>query len=899
VKQNISGEKPMKKYAMLLLLLVLPLLLPAKDKQIKQDKKPPEQKVVRAIRAAEPVKIDGVLEEKVWEGESYSDFVQSDPIDGGQPTEKTEVWVAYDDSNLYVAALLHDSAPQSIKKLLGRRDNRVDSDWFTFDVDPAYDRRTGFEFSVNPAGSVIDATLSNDVNDDDTWDGVWESKAQVNDVGWAVEIRIPLNQLRFSKKDKYVWGVNFRRTIMRKQEKVSFVWVPKEETAYVSRFARLEGIDDIHPGRHVEFLPYTAGQAQFKPAENGNPFERGRKYKGNMGLDLKVGLKSNLTLDATVNPDFGQVEVDPAVINLSAYETYYEEKRPFFIEGADIFNGFGRGGIYMNANINWPSPTFFYSRRIGGPPHGYVTHEGFVEAPSSSTILGAAKLTGKLGSGWNIGFINALTAREHAQIDFQGIRLQEEVEPFTYYGVLRAQKDINQGQHGFGFMATGVSRDLQGNVLQAMLNKNAFALACDGWTFLDKKRAWVFGGWVGGTRIEGSREDILRLQYSSMHYFQRPDAGYVEVNPQATSLSGWGGRLSLTKQQGNLLFLANFGILSPGFDPNDSGFQYSGSDKININIIPAYQWTKPGKIFRNAMLIGGPFRNYDFGWNKTWDGFLLDFGGQFLNYWSFETMLAYNPETMSNTLTRGGPLALVPSGYQVDLMVDSDNRKPVVLEANSSLYRRPTEGTQWSGGLSLRWKPRSNISLSLGPQYAYEKAELQWVTRVNDPLMTETYGARYVFGRIYQRVLSSEIRLNWIFTPRLSLELYLQPFVAVGTYDKFKELAKPKKYEYNIFGDAPSTIAYADGRYTVDPDGEGPAEAFSFWDPDFNVKSLRGTVVLRWEYLPGSLLYLVWTQNRADYSHPGDFQLRRDLGDLLTAPGDNIFLLKISYRWNL
>jgi hypothetical protein len=528
-----------------------------------------------------------------------------------------------------------------------------------------------------------------------------------------------------------------------------------------------------------------------------------------------------------------------------------------------------------------------------------VTHDGFVETPPWSTILGAAKLTGKLGSGWNIGFINALTAREHAQIDFQGTRLEEEVEPFTYYGTLRAQKDINQGQHGFGLIATGVARDLQSDVLQAVLNKNAFSLAFDGWTFLDKKRAWVFGGWFGGTRIEGSREDILRLQYSSMHYFQRPDAGHVEVNPKATSLSGWAARFSLAKQQGQFLFLANLGVLSPGFDPNDSGFQYSGSDKININILPAYQWTKPGKVFRNAVLFGGPFRNYDFAGNKTWDGFLVAWQGQFLNYWSFETMLAYNPETMSNTLTRGGPLALVPSGYQIDLMVDSDNRKAVVLEANSNLYRRPTEGTEWGGGISLRWKPRSNISLSFGPQYTYEKAELQWVTRVNDPLMTETYGARYVFGRIYQRVLSSEIRLNWIFTPKLSLQLYLQPFAAVGKYDKFKELARPKKYEYNVFGDTPSTITFADGSYTVDPDGEGPAEAFSFRDPDFNVKSLRGTVVLRWEYLPGSLLYLVWTQNRADYSHPGDFRLRRDLGDLLTAPGDNIFLLKISYRWNL
>jgi hypothetical protein len=889
----------MKKMALLLIFLVLPLSLFAKDNQEKQEKKVPDQKVVRAIRADEAIEINGILKEKVWQSEGYSDFVQSDPIDGAQPTEKTQVWVAYDNANLYVAAFLHDSQPHLIKKLLGRRDDQVDSDWFVFAVDPYYDRRSGYEFAVNPAGSIIDLTLSNDVSEDETWDGVWDCKTQINGQGWTVEIRIPFNQLRFPKKDEYVWGVNFRRTIMRKKEKVAFIWIPKEDTAYVSRFARLEGIKDIHPGRHVEVLPYTVGQGQFKPAETGNPFQTGKKYLGNAGFDLKVGLKSNLTLDATINPDFGQVEVDPAVINLSAYETYYQEKRPFFIEGADLFNGFGRGGVYMNANINWPDPRFFYSRRIGRSPQGYVTHDGYVDFPDRSTILGAFKLTGKLGDGWNVGFINALTAREYAEIDSLGNRFQEEVEPFSYYGALRAQKDINQGQRGFGFMATGVVRDLRSESLQSILNKNVFSLAFDGWAFLDKKRVWVVGGWFGGTRMEGSREDILRLQNSSMHYFQRPDADYVEVNPEATSLSGWGGRFSLAKQQGRFLFLAALGVLSPGFNPNDLGFQFSGSDKINFSILPAYQWTKPGKIFRNLTIIGGPFGNYDFGGNKTWQGVLLDLNGQFLNYWGFETMLAYNPETMSNTLTRGGPLALIPSGYQIDLMMYSDNRKPVVLEAMSSLYRRPTEGTEWTGQITLRWKPRSNINLSFGPMYSIEKSELQWVTRVEDALMTKTYGARYIFGRIDQRMLSSEIRLNWIFTPKLTLQLYLQPFIAVGKYDKFKELAKPRKYEYNIYGEGNSTLKFADGLYTVDPDGEGPANAFSFWNPDFNLKSLRGTVVLRWEYFPGSLIYFVWTQNRADYAHPGDFQLRRDLGDLLTAPGDNIFLLKVSYRWSL
>jgi hypothetical protein len=889
----------MKKAAVWMFILVLPGILAAREKQDKKIPVPQEQRVVRAVRVAEPVVIDGVLNEKAWQGPSAGDFIMSDPVDGGKPTERTDVWVAYDDANLYVAARLFDSDPGAIKKLLGRRDDVVDSDWFIFAVDPYYDRRTGYLFAVNPAGSIEDSTLSNDVSEDNTWDGVWDWKARVDGDGWTVEMRIPFNQLRFPKKDEYIWGVDFRRVIKRKQEKGGFVWIPKEDIAGVSRFARLEGIRGIRPGRRLEIIPYSVGQAQFKPAEPGNPFERGHNYLGNAGFDLKAGLMSNLTLDATVNPDFGQVEVDPAVINLSAYETYYEEKRPFFIEGANLFNGFGRGGVYINANINWPNPTFFYSRRVGRAPQGSPVHGGYARYPDRSSILGAVKLTGKLGAGWNLGIINALTARESAEVDVLGTRFRDEVEPFSYYGAFRAQKDIHEGQSGYGLLATGVVRDLKDEGLKAILNRNALSFAFDGWTFLDKKRVWVVNGWVGGTRVEGSREDILRLQTSSMHYYQRPDASHVEVDPMATSLSGWGARFNLAKQQGRFLFLASFGALSPGFNPNDAGFQYTSSDKINISILPAYQWTKPGKVFRNVTLIGGPFRNYDFEGNKLWDGVLASLEGQLWNYWGFGMMVAYNPDSVSNTQTRGGPLALFPGGYQFDLRLSSDSRKAVVGEGFISTYRTPSVGQEVTGGLGLRWKPRPNFNLSFMPSYSRSVSSIQWVARIDDPVMTPTYGARYVFGRIDQKMLASEIRLNWIFDPRLSLQLYLQPFIAVGKYDRFKELARPKTYAYNVYGDGPSTIAVANGLYTVDPDGPGPAAPFSFGDPDFNVKSLRGTLVFRWEYRPGSLVYLVWTQNRADFANPGDFRLRRDFGDLLRAPGDNIFLVKVSYRWNM
>jgi hypothetical protein len=878
---------------------------------------PADAKTVQAVRAAEPITLDGRLDEPCWRtAPAATGFTQNDPQDGSPATEQTEVWVAYDDHALYIAAFCRDSEPAKIRKRLGRRDSNTDSDWFAVLVDPYFDRRSGYLFVANPAGAITDAALSNDVEEDDSWDGIWENKAAVTADGWAIEFRIPFSQIRFPKKDEYVWGINFKRMVRRKNEQSSFNWNPKNDIATVSRFARLEGLRGISPGGHVEFMPYAVAQAQLRPSEEGNPFETGHRALGNAGFDLKVGLKSNLTLDATVNPDFGQVEVDPAVLNLSAYETYYEEKRPFFIEGASLFDNFGRGGVFINMNINWPMPSFFYSRRVGREPQGYVTEDGFVRMPDRTTILGAAKITGKLGGSWNVGFLNAVTGREFAQIDQIGTRLTQEVEPFSYYGALRVQKDIDKGRSGIGLMATGVVRDLDGGAsetLAGILNKNAFSLAVDGWVGLDKKKDWVISGWAGATRVAGSVEDILRLQNSSMHYFQRPDATHVEVDPDATSLSGWGTRLNLAKQQGNILFLANVGVLSPGFDPNDAGFQYGASDIINLQIVPAYQWTKPGKVFRYALVAAGTFRNYDFGGNRNWDGELLMIQGQMRNFWQFETMFAYNPDTVSKNLTRGGPLAVIPSGWEVDLSLFTDSRKPVVFSFNGSTYQRPRSSEEWNAQLSARWKPASNINLSVGPTFGYERNALQWVRRVDDALMTATYGRRYVFGRIDQKVLGSEIRLDWTFTPKLTLQAYLQPFIAVGHYDMFKELAQPKSFMYNLYGDGAwgdgagggangSTISYdeANGAYTVDPDGAaGAATPFSFGDPDFNYKSLRGTVVLRWEYKPGSLLYFVWTQNRADYANPGELRFGRDLGDLFSAPGDNIFLLKVSYRWNM
>ena len=858
---------------------------------------PASGREVQARRAEEAIRIDGQLTEAVWQGSGAGDFTQRNPLDGKPASERTEVWVAFDDKALYVAARMHDAEPAKIVRLLGRRDDDLDSDWFSFAVDPYFDRRSGFSFSVNPAGSIIDRTLYNDEWDDTTWDGIWESAARIDDQGWTVEMRIPYDQLRFPARSEYVWGVNFKRTIQRKNEQDFFSWVPKEENGFVSRFARLTGICDIRPGRHFEAMPYTVGKLAFSPREEGNPFRTGSDLFAGGGLDLKYGLKSNLTLDVSLNPDFGQVEVDPAEVNLSVFETYYSEKRPFFIEGANIF-AFGFGGANSNWGFNWGNPEFFYSRRVGQPPRGTADSDGYINYPETTTILGAAKVTGKVAGNWNVGFLSALTAREYADVDNLGDRSRQEVEPFSNYSVLRAQKEFHQGRQGLGFIATGVFRDLDNPGLQEILNRQALVLGADGWLQLGKTQTWALTGWLGASRVSGSRDMILGLQQSPLHYFQRPDAGHLALDPEATSLGGWAGRLALNKQKGNVVFNAALGAVSPGFEVNDLGYQWRG-DYVNSHLVTGYNWLQPGKVFRSAQVFAAVARGWDFGGNALMKNSFLFLYGEFLNYWSSQIELGYIDASYDKEATRGGPLLRLPPGYLASLSLYSDSRKPLVFSLYAGMSRRKDGSRDFEIGPELRWKPRSNVSLTLHPEVEFYDTYRQWVANVDDGFSTATFGKRYVFALLKEKVLSAEIRLNWIFNPRISLQAFLQPLIAVGKYAEFKELARPATYSFNYYGRNGSTIARNDGEYMVDPDGAGPAAEFTFANPDFNFKSLRGTVVFRWEYRPGSTFYFVWTQNRQDFANPGELDFGRDLGDLISAKGDNVFMLKATYRFNL
>lgn len=850
-------------------------------------------RTIEAQRTDGSIVIDGVLDERAWARQGAGEFRQFDPKSGEPATERSEVWVAYDDNALYIAARMHDTEPHAIARNFGRRDAEIESDWFWVGIDAYRDGRSGTFFAVNPVGTIKDGILFDDTESDASWDGIWERSVSIDEEGWTVELRIPYSQLRFERKADPVWGINFRRTIWRKGEESHFELMPREEHGYVSRFAELRGLVGIDPPARVEIVPYVAGGGRFLQHHPDDPFVTGGDGFYDAGADMRVGIGSSVTLDATVNPDFGQVELDPAVLNLSASETFFQEKRPFFVDGSGIFF-FGGGG----RNYGWFNPTFFYTRRIGRTPQGSPTHRGFVDMPDRTTILGAGKLTGKVGEGWSLGLLSAATEREYVEIDSAGMRFSDEVEPLTFYNVIRTKGEFNGGAQGIGALGTATVRDLSnGGPLESFLSKQAFSFGLDGYTFLDERRGWSLAAWGGLSSVSGSRDAITALQRAPQRYYQEPDAPHLGVDTAATSLAGWSGRAVIAKRSGNLRTSAGIGAISPGFETNDLGYSRR-ADYLNWHVDADYLWFEPDGIFRSKSVHAHAYQSYDFGGTALNAAYGIGVGGQLENFWGVEASLDYTPLTYDTRSTRGGPMIDGPAGWFGNVEMYSDFRAPVIFSAYGGGGNSPQEIWNFYMGANLRFRPVDQLQISVGPNWSREFTHAGYVTTRRDPLMESTYGARYIFADLTQGTLGAEVRVDWTFTPELSLQVYAQPFLATGDYTGFKELARPKSYDFNRFGEGSSTITEGDGGYTVDPDGEGNAPAISFFDPDFNYKSLRGTAVLRWEYMPGSTLYLVWTHNRVDFANPGTMRIGRDLDNLFGAEGDNIVMLKVAYWLN-
>jgi len=860
---------------------------------------------IPAVRATKPIKIDGSITEGVWQRAGETSFIQRQPDEGAPASQKTEAWVAYDEDALYVAVKLYDSHPDSIIGRLARRDQDSESDVVGIEIDAAHDRRTGQYFIVNPSGSIQDGTFSNDTQSDDGWDGVWDVAVRIEEWGWAAEFRIPYSQLRFSIADRYVWGIEIYRGIKRRNEESYLVLYPRTDRLRVSRWVELKGIEGIKPPARIELLPYAAATGKFvqEPGVDAfnvgrtDPFEFQRKYPLNIGADAKVGLAGDVTLDLSLNPDFAQVEVDPAVVNLTAYEVYYQEKRPFFMEGSSILS-FGRGGAAGLQDFNWSDPNFFYSRRIGRAPQGFVNHGGFLDVPDRTTILGAAKVSGKITNSWSFAAVSALTDREYGQADSAGVRFKNEIEPLSFYGIVRTLKEFNDARQAIGILGTVVGRDMRDDRLKGVMNNRALSIGLDGWSFLDEKKIWVLTGWAGASSVSGTNDRMINLQRSAQHFFQRPDASYLRVDSSATSLTGWASRIWLDKVSGNWIFNAAIGAIHPNFETNDVGF-LSRADFINSHVYGGYQWFEPVGILRTKALAGAVIREYDFGGNLIGNTYQLFLSGQFINYWGANLALAYNGETYDHQRTRGGPLMKSLSNRSMALNLSSDSRQSFYGSVNTTVGRAESGWWISTAGLYCNWKVSGNLSASMSFDYYRLHSPSQYLTVVADAFATTTYGARYVFGVLDQKQWSTTVRLNWTFTPKLSFQLYLQPLLSAGSYSSIMELAHPGTFSFNKYGEGNSRISLSDGKYMIYPNGPGgTVPGFSMSNPDFNFKSLRANAVFRWEYLPGSTLYFVWTNEKMDYESRGDFTFERDISRLMRMTPDNVYSIKITYWIN-
>lgn len=857
---------------------------------------------VQAVRVQTAPVIDGKLDDPAWSAApEITSFTQREPDEGKPSSEKTTVKVVYDDDAIYFAARLFDSKP--VTTLLGRRDSTLESDWFRVYLDPHLDRRSGAAFWVNPSNVQFDMVLYNDNWDDPDWDAVWSSAAKIVEDGWTVEMRIPYSQLRFPHRAEHVWGVNFMRALQRRNEVDRFVHTPKTETGLVSRFGNLVGLRGVEPKRSLEVLPYTVARSDLRTTvETGDPYNDQQEFTQELGLDLKYSLTSNLTLTGTINPDFGQVEVDPAVVDLSGFELFFPEKRPFFVEGSSLF-AFGQGGSNNNFAFNINEPSFFYSRRIGRSPQGLSSLGAtYIGAPNESRILGAAKVTGKTGSGWTLGVLDAVTDKERAFFATEtqepdGTRTLERgaqiVEPMTNYLVSRVAKDL--GQRGrVGGLLTSVYRDLPSEL--SSLRETAWTGGTDGYWYLNDKKDVLVEWFFGGSHVTGSPEAIGVTQRQAAHYYQRPDADHVEYDPARTSLTGYGGRVVVAKQTGKWRYNLKAQSYSPGFETNDLGFDVR-SDITNTHAVVHYLNTDSTKWFRERSLFTGKYQNWNTAGDLLANGIYTDNYLQFANYWYAFAWGGRVFDRFDDRATRGGPLLRRWDAWDAGVGFGSDSRKKMYFE----IYQQNRGGDEGShehnGGFALNYRPLSNLRLRLNPFYAEVFTAAQYVRTQADERATNTYGSRYLFAGIEQRTVEIATRVDWTFSSRLSFQLYLQPFVATGDYEGFKELTQGRTRNFAEYGVDRGTIAFDDQTdlYTVDPDGPGGAQSFSFGNPDFNLRSVRGSAVVRWEFRPGSALFVVWNENRAETADLGDFRARRDFQGIVDAPSDDVFLVKISY----
>lgn len=840
--------------------------------------------------------IDGLGNDECWDlVEWTSDFTQSQPEENKPPSQETAFRIMYDDNNLYVFIRAFDSEPDKISRIMSRRDN-FSGDMVWIDIDSYFDKQTDFLFAASASGAKSDAAITqNGQNEDESWNPVWFLETSIDDKGWCAEMKIPLSQLRFGNSMELTWGLQVSRSIYRKQERSQWQFIPKGSPGIVHLYGEMNGIKNIKPKRQVEIMPYAVGRIERFEKIEGDPFNTGKAAKLSAGVDGKIGLTNDFTLDFTVNPDFGQVEADPSEVNLTAFESYFEERRPFFIEGKNIFQFEPNQSIVIH---NMYSDNLFYSRRIGRYPHNYPSTDAneYVKMPESTTIFGAMKISGKTRKGLSVGILESLTSLENALIDSTGIRLKETVEPLTNYFEGRLQQDFNKGETVIGGIFTAVNRNITTPELE-YLHKSAYTAGIDfqhNW----KDRTWYVAGNAEYTNVKGKPEALLVTQTSSARYYQRPDAGHLSVDSSLTALPGYGGTVKFGKSsQKKLQFETSATVRSPGLEFNDIGYMRY-SDVIHHGSWAGYYIRNPFAIFNNFYLN----TNYWMYWNFS--GKLLstntntNFNSEFKNRWRLNGNYNRQNESTDTRLLRGGSSFITPGNQSFNLNVGTDQSKKLSLFLGGYYnYGDADSYERYGYWASINYKPINSISISVEPDYGRDNSKLQYVTTTQpseEPI--------YLFGKINQETMSLTFRINYTINPELSIEYYGQPFISAGKYSSFKKITDPKadKYKdrYYVFSDKEITYNPVDNSYTVS-EINNPANTYSFGNPDYNFRQFRSNMVLRWEYSPGSTLYLVWSQGRTSTATSGNFDYENDMKELFNDVPYNVFLVKFSYWFAL
>ena len=843
---------------------------------------PPSRRVV-AVRldgvTPPPPALDGRLDDPAWAvAEPASGFLLREPTEGAPAPEETAVRFVYTRDALYIGARMHSATPTSIRALVTRRDGDVPTEQLTVSLDTRADRRTAYTFAITPGGVRTDYFNVSDFEDDRdySFDPVWEAKTAVDSAGWTAEIRIPFTQLRFNPGAEQTWGLNLVRHVPARNEEGFWMLVRRDETGWSSRMGRLEGIRDIPPSRRVELVPYVAGNAtRAGVVDPGDPFAERYQTGARAGGDLKMGLGPNLTLDATFNPDFGQVEADPAEVNLTAFETFFDERRPFFIEGSDLFGGRGT----------------FYSRRIGSrPPLG--GSGDYAESRDNTTILGAAKMTGRLASGLALGVLSAVTAEEQVETYDVGSGTfgRDVVAPLTGYGIVTARQEFGRNRSTLAGTLTAVERDVDpGSPLAAVVARHAYSALIDG------RLRWNGGrmdasAYLGTSFISGDSTAILGQQRSSRRYFQRPDAAYVDVDSSRTSLSGITAGINHSKLAGNWLWDIDLTYESPGLELNDMGALGSTDDMGAFTDI-RYRRTQPGPVFHNWSLGLSESAEWNTGGIPTSSAFGLFGSATLKNFWGLEFDINVLPRGMSDNQTRGGPLMRTPQAVQGGVELSSRRGARTSWEVETFFRRDELEGSFNEAEASLSLRPGTQWELSLSPRYSRIVSARQFVTTdTGGP--AAAYGGRYIFGRLDRSEIVAQFRASYAVTPNLTVEAYLEPFASSGRYSAFGELAAAQTFDLRTYGTSGTTITRnGDSTYTV-VDG---ADSVVFGVPDFDVRSLRSNLVLRWEWQPGSTLFLVWQQERGSFGIPTRNVGPGQLWDAFRITGDHFLAVKANY----